>query len=49
MESYAVHCGPYRLCVVIWDKYQYLLEPKKQLKDENIYRSVTFNEKLIED
>ena len=36
-------------CVVVWDRYSYLLENERQLKDGEIYRSVTFNEKLIED
>ena len=36
-------------CVVVWDRDSYLLENEKQLKDGEIYRSVTFNEKLIED
>ena len=36
-------------CVVVWDRDDYLLEAERQLKDEEIYRSVTFNEKLIED
>ena len=36
-------------CVVVWDRDDYLLEAERQLKDEKIYRYVTFNEKLIED
>ena len=36
-------------CVVLWDRDDYLLEAERQLKSEKIYRSVTFNEKLIED
>ena len=36
-------------CVVVWDRDDYLLEAKRQFKNEKIYRSVTFNEKLIED
>ena len=36
-------------CVVVWDRDDYLLEAERQLKSEKIYRSVTFNEKLIED
>ena len=36
-------------CVVVLDRDDYLLEAERQLKDEEIYRSVTFNEKLIED
>ena len=33
---------------MVWDRNNYLLEAERQLKDEEIYRSVTFNEKLIE-
>ena len=36
-------------CVVVWDRDDYLLEAERQSKDEKIDRSVTFNEKLIED
>ena len=36
-------------CVVVWDRDDYLLEAERQLKDEKIYRSITFNEKLIVD
>ena len=35
-------------CVVVWDRDDSLLEAERQLKDEKIYRSVIFNEKLIE-
>ena len=35
--------------VVVWDRDDYILETERQLKDEKIYRSVIFNEKLIED
>ena len=35
--------------MVVWDRDDYLLEAERQLKGEKIYRSVTFNEKLIED
>ena len=35
--------------MVVWDRDDYLLEAERQLKDEKIYRYVTFNEKLIED
>ena len=30
-------------CVVVWDRDDYLLEAERQLKDEKIYKSVTFN------
>ena len=36
-------------CVVIWDRDDYLAEAERQLKDENVYRNVNFNEKLIGD
>ena len=36
-------------CFMVWDRDDYLLEAERQLKAEKIYRSVTFNEKLIED
>ena len=36
-------------CVVVWDRDNYLLEAKRQLKDKKIYIYLTFNEKLIED
>ena len=36
-------------CVAIWDRNHYLAEAERQLKDENIYRNVNVNEKLIED
>ena len=36
-------------CVVIWDRDDYLAEAERQLKDENVYGNVNFNEKLIEE
>ena len=36
-------------CVVLWDRDDYLREAEWQLKDKKIYRSITFNDKLIED
>ena len=36
-------------CAMIWDRDDYLAEAERQLKDENVYRNVKFNEKLIED
>ena len=38
-----------RSCVVIWDTDDYLAEAERQLKDENVYGNVNFNEKLIEE
>ena len=35
-------------CVMVWDRNDYLLEAERQLKNEKIYRSVTFKQKLIE-
>ena len=37
-----------RFCLVVWDRKDYLLEYEKQLKDENIFKPVTFNENLLE-
>ena len=34
--------------VLIWDRDYYLAEAERQLKDENVYKNVNFNEKLIE-
>ena len=34
---------------MIRDRDDYLAEAERQLKDENVYRNVKFNEKLIED
>ena len=36
-------------CVVIRDRDDYLAEGERQLKGENVYRNINFNEKLIED
>ena len=36
-------------CVVIWDRLDYLLEAEKQLGDKNIYKDVSFNEKILRD
>ena len=35
--------------MVVWDRDDYLLEAKRQLKDKKIFIYLTFNEKLIED
>ena len=35
--------------MVLWDRDDYLLEAEWQLKNKKIYRSITFNDKLIED
>ena len=36
-------------CVVIWERDNYLLEAKKQLKDKKIYRNVEYNVNIIRD
>ena len=36
-------------CVVVWDRNHYLTEAEKQMNDENVYKDVNFNEKLIQD
>ena len=36
-------------CIVVWDRYDYLLEAEKQLGDNSIYKDVSFNEKLLSD
>ena len=37
------------LCVVVWDKMDYLLEAEKQLRNMNVSKSVNFKEKLLTD
>ena len=32
--------------VVVWDRYDYIAEAEKQLKDQNVYKDVDFNEKI---
>ena len=32
--------------VVVWDRYDYIAEAEKQLKDQNVYKEVDFNEKI---
>ena len=34
-------------CVVVWDKLGYLSEAEKQLGDKNIYKEVSFNDKIL--
>ena len=36
-------------CVVIWDRLDYLSEAEKQLGDKNIYKNVSFNDKILRD
>ena len=37
------------LCVVVWDKMDYLLEAEKQLRNMDVYKSINFIEKLLTD
>ena len=36
-------------CAVIWDRLDYLSESEKQLGDKNIYKDISFNEKILRD
>ena len=36
-------------CVVIWDMLDYLSKAEKQLGDKNIYKDVSFNDKILRD
>ena len=36
-------------CAVIWDRLDYLSEAEKQLRDKNIYRDASFNDKILRD
>ena len=36
-------------CLLVWDQNDYLMEAEKQLNNENVYKDVNFNEKLIQD
>ena len=36
-------------CVVIWDRLDCLSEAEKQLGDKNIYKNVSFNDKILRD
>ena len=36
-------------CAVIWDRLDYLSEPEEQLRDKNIYKDVSFNDKILSD
>ena len=37
------------LCVVVWDRLDYLSEAEKQPGDKNIYKNVSFNNKILPD
>ena len=36
-------------CVVVWDREDYIAEANKQLNDENVYKSVKFKDKVLQD
>ena len=35
--------------VVVLDRYDYIAEAEKQLKDQNVYKDVDFTEKILQD
>ena len=35
--------------VAVWDRYDYIAEAEKQLKDQNVYKDVDFTEKILQD
>ena len=35
--------------VVVWDRYDYIAQAEKQLKDQNVYKDVEFTEKILQD
>lgn len=37
------------LCVVVWDRLDYLSEAEKQFDDKNIYNDISFNDKILRD
>ena len=34
-------------CVVVWDKQDYIMEAERQLSDESVYETISFNEKQL--
>ena len=34
---------------VLWDRYDYIAEVEKHLKDENVFKDVEFTEKVLQD
>ena len=36
-------------CVVVWDREDYIAEASEQLKDESVYKSVNFKDKILQD
>ena len=37
------------LCVVLWDRNDYIAEAEKQLKDDNIYEDVNFKDNILQE
>ena len=37
------------LCVVIWDRNDYIAEAEKQLSDENIYKDINFQDEILQE
>ena len=37
------------LCVVLWDRNDYIAEAEKQLKYENIYEDVNFKDNILQE
>ena len=37
------------LCVVVWDRSDYIAEAEKQLNNKRVYKKVTFKEKILQD
>ena len=33
--------------VMVWDRYDFIAEAKKQLKDQNVYKDVEFTKKIF--
>ena len=37
------------LCVVVWDREDYIAEASKQLNDEGVYKKVKFKDKILQE
>ena len=37
------------MCTVVWDRLDYLSEVERQLGSKNIYKDVSFNDKILRD
>ena len=49
-ELFSIVDDPIRysnLCIVVWDRNDYLREAEKQLKDQNVYRKVDLKDKTL--